>query len=160
MIDGSSIQSTLIQGRSWLLPWPNLESTNTQAAGHTCEDFLDCPIWGGETRPKFEPHLLVRAHIKGWGRRELCSLPACPHFPWEAHQFGYWGISSLLLESTSSGSQHRLHTHSPLGILWDLTTRLGQQRHPVSWTGQLLHSWPSIQETAMVGLPRPQAKPL
>lgn len=99
-------------------------STKPQAAGCTCEDFLDCVPWRGKSHPKSGPHLLVETHTKEHreGSFSFCLLSLT--LPGQ-----FWSSPSLVLEATPWAFSHRLKTGRPLGILWGFRTRLGQRRH-------------------------------
>lgn len=64
--------------------------------------------------------------------------------------------SFLVLEPTFSRFQHRLKTRSYPGILRNSSTRLQLLRHPALLPEQL-HSQPSLDEEAMVALPKQQS---
>lgn len=65
---------------------------------------FDCIICGGKMHPNPGPHLLVAAHIKVPGRRELLLLPVCPQSWLQDHLSCSWGVWFLvLLESIGWG---------------------------------------------------------
>lgn len=74
----------------------------------------------------------MTAHIKGHGERKLLLSILLLNS----------SIQTLcpVLNSTPSGFQHRLKTSSCQGVLWDPSTRLGQQGYSLSWTKQLQDS--------------------
>ena len=81
------------------------------------------------------------------------SFAFCPFTLTFVGEFVYVVIVAKM-KSRSSGFQGRLNTSSSPGILQNFSTRLGLQRHPISWTERLPDSHRFGRETATVGLAR------